>query len=153
MTKDFTGESLTPIIEQSGSTLLFYRLGLFSQPYPIGSIQYSRSQPYPPVSSTIHKLSTISCGRGWVLKLDMGDHITCYLVEPCSGFGKDEKRYILEPLGSFNPRDMLFENRNAEESRLSTSLSKTFGNSQQKYDVLACIPKFSPTVSFPQLRR
>lgn len=149
MTKDFTGESPTPINEQSGSTLLFYRLGLFSQPCYIGSIQYSRSQPYPPVSSAIRKLSTVSCGRGWVLKLDMGDHVTCYLVEPCNGFGKDEKPYILEPLGSFPPRDMLLENRNAEESRLFISLSNTFGNSQKKYKALACLPKFRPTVSFP----
>lgn len=148
MTKDFTGESLTPNNEQSGSTLLFYRLGLFSQPSYIGSIQYARSpQPYPAVSTTIRKLSTVSCGRGWVLKLDMGDHFTCYLVEPCKGFGKDEKPYILEPLGSFPPRDMLLENRNAEETRLFTSLSKSFGNSLKKYEYLACIPKFSSTVS------
>lgn len=148
MTKDFTGESLTPNNEQSGSTLLFYRLGLFSQPSYIGSIQYARSpQPYPAVCTTIRKLSTVSCGRGWVLKLDMGDHFTCYLVEPCKGFGKDEKPYILEPLGSFPPRDMLLENRNAEETRLITSLSKSFGNSLEKYEYLACIPKFSSTVS------
>lgn len=148
MTKDFTGESLTPINEQSGSTLLFYRLGLFSQPSYIGSIQYSRSQPYPPVSSTIRKLSTMSCGRGWVLKLDMEDHVTCYLVEPCKGFGRDERPYILEPLGSFPPRDMLLEDRNAEETRLFTSLSKMFANSLKKYQFLACIPKYSSTVSF-----
>lgn len=149
MTKDLTGESITPINEQSGSTLLFYRLGLFSQPSYIGSTQYSRSQPYPPVSSTIRKLATVSCGRGWVLKLDMGDHVTCYLVEPCKGFGRDEKLYILEPLGSFPPRDMLLENRNAEETRLFTSLSKIFASSLKNYHFLACIPKFSSTVSFP----
>lgn len=150
MTKDLTGESLTPINEQSGSTLLFYRLGLFSQPSYIGSIQYSRSQLYPPVSSTIRKLSAVSCGRGWVLKLDMGDYVTCYLVEPCQGFGRDEKPYILEPLGSFPPRDMLLENRNAEEIRLFTSLSKTFANSLKKYQFLACIPKFISAVGFPR---
>lgn len=151
MTKDFIGESLTPINEQSGSTLLFYRLGLFSQPSYIGAIQYARSQPHPAVSSTIRKLSTVSCGRGWLLKLDMGDHVTCYLVDSCKGFGKDDKPYILEPLGSTPPRDMLLENRNAEETRLLTSLSRTFGNSPKKYQFLACIPKFSSTVSFLQL--
>lgn len=151
MTKDVIGDSLTPISEQRRSTLLFYRLGLCSQPSYIGSIQYSRSQPYPAVSSTIRKLSAASCGRGWVLKLDMGDHVICYLVEPCKGFGRDKKQYILEPLGSIAQWDMLLENRNAEESRLLTSLSKTFGHSLKNYEFLACIPKFSSTVSFLQL--
>lgn len=149
MTKDFTGESLTPSNEQSASTLLFYRLSLFSQPSYIGSIQHSRSQPYPPVSSTLRKLSTISCGRGWVLKLDLGDHVTCYLVEPCKGFGREGQQYILEPLGSFTPRDMLIENRNAEETRLFTSLSELFANSFKECQFLACIPKYRSTVSFP----
>lgn len=141
MTKDFTGKGLTPINEQSGSTLLFYRLGLSSQPSYIGSIQFSRSQPYPQVSSTIRKLSTMSCGRGWVLKLDLGDHVTCYLVEPCKGFGRDENPYILEPLGSFTPRDMLLENRNAEQTRLSTSLSKLFANTFKKVPIFGLYPQ------------
>lgn len=151
MTKDLIEESPTPRNEKSGSTLLFYRLGLFSQPSYIGAIQYARSQPHPAVSSTIRKLSTVSCGRGWLLKLDMGDYVTCYLVDSCKGFGKDEKAYILEPLGSNPPRDMLLENRNAEETRLFASISRTLGNSLKKYQFLACIPNFTSTVSFLQL--
>lgn len=131
-----------PMISDPMLSLVFYRLGLSGQPLYVGSTPYCKFWTNPQPPSIIH-MTSISCGQGWVLKVDMGSHVNCYLLEPRKAFAKDESPYNLHSFGSTGPQSQLPENRSEQKDKQVESITETLNHLfPEKYEFLASLPQF-----------